>query len=186
MSGELMFVDEMTVEEEASNAHSPGRCVRLTGCISDIRGNVAYLVSESLVQGQGYGQDQDQDRVEDLKRMEEEGDVGKEREEDGSVDIIEVRTTQVITGFPVDLEYCDSRSLAINNHAQFIGELCCTGDACILPNGAPTKRGALYLKAKIAKNVEGLDMTVFKDIVLARRAFLATIPKPSNTSEVPK
>eukprot|EP01039_Chlorochromonas_danica_P006064 gene6064-6678_t len=73
----------------------------------------------------------------------------------------------------VDLSLADMGGVAVDDLWQFIGDISAM-DASIDERllGLP---GRFFLKATISRNVEGLDLNLFKRAVVKREAFLASI-----------
>ena len=69
----------------------------------------------------------------------------------------------------VDISLVDTGSLKIDNLVQFIGE--------IKPSSQGQEQGKerrIYLAAKIFRAVDGLDMRLYEEALLARREFLTS------------
>eukprot|EP01041_Mallomonas_annulata_P008814 gene8815-18243_t len=77
----------------------------------------------------------------------------------------------------IDMEYANPKGVFHLCQFQFIGEIL-DGKGKLFPGNISVP---FYLKARIARNVDGLDMDLFAKAILSRRQFIMAL-SPQHTS----
>mmetsp|Transcript_8325 Transcript_8325/g.8488 ORF Transcript_8325/g.8488 Transcript_8325/m.8488 type:complete len:133 (+) Transcript_8325:143-541(+) len=72
----------------------------------------------------------------------------------------------------IDMELADAKSLSPSCQCQCLGQICSGFENGYQKTFPGDIKPQFYLKAKIARNVDGLDMELFEHAIMTRRAFM--------------